>query len=331
MADIATYSPGDIIFIEDMKELYAQGEISEIMKVSMTASTASATVTVEENLYGDFEGIVPLDFTDIVQGLVDPKIPADTGLQDTMEWGVLSTWNIGDSSVGLFIFPFTKDSRERITDIDYLAVPEDLMFNVFFMADAGSSYSVGILAGGKYIEFSESTEVQGEPADIISIWYRLSELSLEEQVFQIAVKVISGDGQTEKVLKSPVYEIIAGEFQQYLFAGRFGGFTAFPMCGALELSTEHEFENARHSLGYAKVSASGSPVMRQYTGGLTAKASAALSELLLSEHIYHNVHGVWRKILIEEADISSLTTDSLHFGSFSFKYAEDLQHHDIVL
>ena len=347
MADITTF-PDSIaeadrpcLFLDEVRDLYLPGSVSkpEYIKVEYAYSVpprpgsggTMIETLAEGYFYADFDGRVSLDFRDAIRGLVDyyPDTGSHTKSRKWIRW----TYGKSPSNSSVkhtFVFLASSAVKERITDIDYLAVPDDVVFWVNFFRPAGYKYEIGVEQSGKYLKY-ESYDGTDDVDRILSNYISVTEISVSPgKPFRFVVNLIPTDsGDPELLYRSPVYEIMAGPFQCFAFADRFGGYTSFPMSGTLELAPEYEFENARYSSGSAKVAGTCSPVFTQYTGGLTKKAAAALSELLMSDHIYHRVGSTWYRIIVESADIRFQTVDSMHYGSFSFRYADDMSLPDV--
>ena len=327
--DITTLTDGARLFLDELAELYMPGSVAspKYLKVGYSTDSQNYITLVEDYLYGGFDGRISLDFRQEIQrqisGESTPFSPKSRN--PAVQW-------THDSTLNTVVHQCSSDIKGKITDIDYLAVSEDTDYGLSYYRPEGYGYEIGILAGGRLIGLTAGDSA-AEDGVLESVFFHPDDLPslLHDRPFRFIVRLVSQEsGKQELVYKSPVYEIGQGDFQQFAFADRFGGYTFFPLSGALEHSSEYAFESARYQSGRGKVSASGSPVFTQYTGGLTGKAVAALSGLLLADNIFHKAGGVWHRIVIEDADISFLTGDSLHFGSFSFRYEEDLVLSDVL-
>ena len=326
MADITTLADDSILFLEDIRDLYMPGSITEVRYIKISRRyTLHGHITsetlLEQYLYAGMDGNVSLDFRDMLKRIVEyfpDSIAGDSG--ETIFWQYREAEQPEeDDRTMTRVFLCSSDVKQKSNDIDYLAVPGDWMFAPVCFCPAGSSYELGVMQSGRYIKI-ESSEWSKDI--VLRLELHIAEYPISRtEPFRFIITVRpSGDGAQDVVYWSPVCEILEGSFQQFAFADRYLGFTYIPMRGALELEPEYKFENARYSSGYGKVSGSGSVVMRQYTGGITRKTAEVLSDLLLSDRIFHKVGNYWKKIVIEEADVMSDTSNSLHFGSFSFRY-----------
>ena len=348
MADITTYEDalnplppnnnGAVIYMEDIRDLYVSGSLSAPSHIAIRHRKSipggwSTRILADDYIYGDFEGRISLDYRNILTRIFDFQDQYEY-TDDMIRTGIERiTIIIGWDYYYFSIMPGSSAIKERMTDIDYLAVPEDttICLPLYQKADGTSrKYSIGIVSDGRYMKLKDGT-IGSDTENIKYEWIRISELPKTNAPFQFVYRTSgTSDGLQEQEIRSTIYEIIEGTYQHYMFVDRLGGFSVFPMNGALELNPEYEFENAEYSSSRAKINGSGSSVFTQYTGGLTRKAMAALSDMLLSDHIYRKTGEYWQRIIIDNADMPVNTGDSLQFGSFSFRYAGDLVLPDIL-
>ena len=314
------------LFLDQIAELFCSGSVSEPTYIKVVyrysgpvrpGQPANRSRTLVEGFYyADFNGEISLDFRDIISDLFNLN-PYHSYDKDPLQiqW-VYGSDEESAATKNTYVFLASSEVKERISDIDFLAIPADAVLGISFLVPENYRYSVGVVQSGRYTDIYTSETANEED----SLVYESIDVKLTPNV----------DDDPSMSYQSTVYDIIEGDFQQFAFSDRFGGYSFIPMSGTLERSTEYEFENARYQSGYGKIAGTGFPVFTQYTGGLTKKAAAALSGLLTSDHIYHRVGDAWHRILIEEADITFGNTDSLHFGNFSFRYAEDLSLSDTL-
>lgn len=343
--NISDMESGQVLYLEDLKELYAEGSVETATEVKIvvqlhTEDSASDIVTeiVSGKYYGNLDGVINLDFSKTFSALVKPAIPEPGGAQylgprgshlfyvylitlaglDTVKMGTLNA--------------FSKDARSIISDMDYMAVPDDARLMVNFHSTGYYEKAVVSMetADGKSQDIYTIQETGGlDSGGIYSLCFNVSDLPVDRQPFRIAVAIYGGTGIVQKMY-SCIYECVAGDFQQYIFSGRLGGYVSFPMSGSLEMKTENEYENADYGQNIDKVHSTHSVLMSQYSGGLTKKAAAVLADLLASNCAYHLVNGEWRRIVIEEAETTIVGEDSLQFCSFKFRYVEDVPVRKIV-
>lgn len=324
--DIMDYGP--LLLKEDIQELYVSGSVVKPKRIEIMGRYYGPkgwviTSLVDEYVYADFDGRISLDYWNIIKTLFNYSPYASEPRR-----GIVVT--IDSDSDNPYYFEVSPGSRlvkERISDIDYLVISRDteLSFPTYCSADTvDRGYSETIVTGNQLLLVFEGVTEAGDK-EFSRRRIQVSELTLSGRLFQYVFRQsATSDGMPEQEFRSTVYEIVDGYFQHFMFLDRFGGFTSFPMRGALELSPEYEFENARYEGSCAKVSGSGKAVFTQRTGGITKKAASVLSYLLLSDYIYHKVGDEWLRIVIETPDISFTDFDSLCYGSFSFRYVEDV-------
>ena len=335
MANIETLSESHL-FLDEVKDLYVEGygymsssrhvEMAHWYSLQPGQSADKFDILIDGYYFPDFSGRISLDFRDVLKRLIDIE-PCDGKTNSPKQ----IRWEFGELQALTMISLCSSMVKSEISDIDYLAVPEKAKLGLTWFLPENYSSSV-VLIQGSHSYTVRSDQNAAAESSLASEDLMLSELPVRPGIpFRFVVRLTSAvDDEPELIYKSPVYEIINREFQQFAFADRFGGYTFIPMSGALELSAEYSFENARYHTGNARVSGSGTPAFMQYTGGLTRKSAAALSDLLLSDRIYHLVGEKWCRILIEDADIAFQTVDSLHYGSFSFRYMDDLTLTDVI-
>lgn len=347
MADITTFEEalntsgfdGALIYMEDIRDLYVSGSLSTPTHIVLTLRRSrpggwTVTDLVDDYVYGDFQGRISLDYRNVLKDIFKIYDQYDYSLDEpriTFEYILIKINDVAHYSFKLRINSYAV--KEHMTDIDYLAVPKDakICLLLYQKADTVSrTYTIGYTDGSRYIKIKEET-IYPNTENVVYEWIQLSDLPVTDGPLQFIYHVAgTSDGLQEQEIRSTIYEIIEGTYQHYMFVDRLGGFSVFPMNGALELNPEYEFENAEYSSSRTKINGSGSSVFTQYTGGLTRKAMAALSDMLLSDHIYRKTGEYWQRIIIDNADMPVNTGDSLQFGSFSFRYAGDLVLPDIL-
>ena len=343
MANITTLTDGTHLFLDEVKDLYIPGSISEPKHIEVVdwrfpilrpgGSIDTSTTLVDGYFYSDFTGNISLDFSDAIKRQSN-FTPYDqqgtyggTNAPKTIRW-LSDEEMIVETEVSLC----SSLVKEKITDIDYLAVPKEAWLGLTYFCPKNYSYSGKVIQGCRSEEVF-SYQTAASESRLNSVALMLSDLPLRAGVpFQFIIRLTSTvDDEPDLIYRSAIYEIMEGDFQEFAFADRFGGYTFIPLSGALELSSEYTFENASyHGGARAKVSGSGIPAFTQYTGGLTRKAAAALSALLLSDRIYHRIGNTWHQIIVDDADIVFHSVDSLHYGSFSFRYMEKLELTDVI-
>lgn len=326
-----------ILFLEDLSDISGLGYADKPARVELYTEDRVNGQTVktkilDESYYSDFDGKVRLDYSSIAQRLVYPTIATESkpflfpseseGYRDMLlvfkGYEYRFTANI-----------FSAEAKDTISDIDYMAIPQNyiVLLNVYAW---WAVHEVGLeFCEGTYRKISFRTGLNEEGKGFSTYYFNVAELGIKmNEPFRFIVKVYGPHG--EAIYKTCVYEIIPGNYQQFLFAGRLGGYVSFAMSGHQEISSEWEIENARYDDRNGKVSTGSISVVKQYTGGLSVIAAAVLSELMNTEYAFHLVAGTWKPIIIDEPDITFQTSESLKYGSFSFRYTYDTPLRHIV-
>ena len=317
-----------VLFLEDLKSLYGAGSVSSPKQVILSTEDVVDDVTVtevilDETYYGDFDGLINLDYRDVVTRQIVPVIPdvntAPLPPEDSGGYRDLSL-NFGDTVKKFTVNGFSADAKSRISDLDFLLIPADsaVILNVY----AGwSSYVISLETGGRTEALLERADLKSDGKGYYSYLMDVSVLRVGKNPFRFSISAVNDE--LPHILKTGIYQCSEGHFEEYLFSGRLGGYVYFPMQGALELSTEYEFEIAKYQTRSSKAYGQGEPLLKQYTGGLTMTAAAVLSELLLSDSVLHRSGGTWHPIVMDTPEITFRNIDSLHYGNFSFRYAEE--------
>lgn len=323
-----------VLYLDELKNYrIAPSGLSSPANIVLSAKKGDDYVEVlNENYYSDFDGYISLDYSRIIGNLVPRPLPKIVSVVDTGTFlnvvpaGYIDM-KISSGKKVLKEFTandFESESLIQITDIDYLAIPRDALISIAIPANFVShEVQVRTREGAALAGFSR-TDLPADGKGYYQYMFGLGSLPKPDyQYLSIYVKAGKPDGGIAS-LWSGTYQVIPGNFQQFIFGGRLGGYVSFPMAGSLEYSPNFDIQTCCLSNSIAKARVSKSAVMRQRSGGLTRKAAVVLSELLLSDDIYHYNGGVWKKIIITGASLSANTVDSLNHCSFDFLYAEDL-------
>lgn len=318
---------GKPVFLEDLADMYGSGDIDKPTRVVLTdyeSESGSGMIEmlaiVEENRYAGFDGMVHLDLRSAVSGRVFPEIPDSVSSpllpKAGMNYAEL-TIEFGDTYKNLYANCFSSDAKTMISEIDYLSVPKraKIIVNVW---DGFTSCKLFMERNGRETELLSETGLLAIGYGYRSYLIDTAAYSIGSVPFRFIVHAMNGSDET--VMASPYYRCVNGDFEEYLFYGRLGGFVYFPISGNLEMSMEYEFQNAQYHGRKSKVSGIGEPVMSQHAGGLTAKAAKVLSELLLSDHVYHKSGGEWKRIIIDKPEVSIISSEYPHSVDFSFRY-----------
>lgn len=315
MVELLTDIDGSVLFYHDMEPILISSDVGQAVDISL--ASASSGLLLEESYYPGFDGVISLDISDIVATCLHPVIPemdcdtSQNNLYDTF------TLNYGDRSAVFTICGFSEDIKTKITDIDTLCVPANYqlplsLYNncvregiTFCFPDGATSAEPGLSTDVSVGAVSRMINLEHSPAVGHDSFY---------------IKLDCG----ENTIVSPVFRITAGNYEQYLFANRYGGFDNIPMNGALEFAPEFQFESGIFNNGAEQLRADADYVYIQNSGFLSSKVLELASELLCSSEIYHiTSNGEYRKIVILESNITNKSTNSLHSFTFKYKYADD--------
>ncbi len=305
------------IYIEDAMEIEAAGSISSPTRV--TLSETDGAVILDEFHYANFDGKILLDLAEILKGYSSDFLP--TGNWEGNEASCLDlTLTVGVNSYQFTFNAASKESRSKLSDIDFLFIPEGISIPVSVLCNQDQGVKVFIESSAGRNLISEHTFT-----DIVSGQYcrtfDISTLPTGAGPFQFICE-ISGHNTFE--VRSPMYKIQPGEYQLYLFRNRFGALELFPMRGSLEFSPTFRFESGSNGHLHKKTSTECDDILRQNSGNITRKASQVLASFLKEGHAYHLVGGEWKRIVIEEASVITKSLDTTHRQSFSFRYQDPI-------
>ena len=102
------------------------------------------------------------------------------------------------------------------------------------------------------------------------------------------------------------------------------------MRGAIEYVPNFKIETGRSGRSYRCANVESDDILRQSSGNLTQKAAQALISFLRNGRGYHWRNEVWEPIVIEEINAAIKTTDTMHQLSFSFRYRNPIETHNIM-
>lgn len=314
---------GKTVFLEDLENLTGWGGTG--MRPTRIMLVQSGRTILDESYYPGFDGNINLDYRDAVSHIIVPSLP-DVRLgemsPDKSNGYVALTMDFGGEEYAFFANGFSADAKTVVSDIDYLTVPSEARIPLNIYA-GWTAHTISLSFGNCNVRLIDKAGLSADGKGYFTYYFDVNSLPVGTHPFHLVVS--AHDGTDTVVMKSCVYQIRKDDFQQFLFAGRLGGYVYFPMAGALECMPEYDIENGTYyRRRRAKVYCSLSPVFSQYTGGLTQRASAVLSELLTSDHIYHLCGNTWRRIVIEEVSLSFRNIDALNYGSFRFRYSDEI-------
>ncbi len=287
--------------------------------VRFKLSSGDGSVLVNESYWPDFNGMVTLDISDVVSQGLSLDLP-DIG-QDLQQPSIYNVFNIdindGEVSGAFTVNGFSKDAASRMSDIDYLRVPSDYVVPLSLPnLCKRSGIRLRISSAGDVDIDGLATDATG--LGCVSHFLDLASLDDVVPGVRFAVNLDCGGN----VVSSPVYEVLNGKFEQYLFANRYGGFDNIPMDGQLMFVPEMSFESGLYDGSVQQVESDAVYQYSQNSGYMSRKVMELAGELLCSPQIYHWVDGEFRPIVIIESTLQSASQDDLHSFSFKYKYAD---------
>lgn len=276
---------------------------------------------IKEIYYPDFSGLVAVDIRDIVSGYMHVLLPEDMD-SDFLQTSLVHNFHleIGDTHAAVFsVLGFSEDAKSRMTDIDTLRVPKDYIIPLSTPQTVKRSAIGFYSAGGKIATMTAGCVSSGQGGPPVN---RFMRLPTPDRYSRLQAFLANNDNTP--LFKGPVLEICNGEFEQYLFANRYGGFDNIPMDGTREFLPDITISHATSNGISHHISTEQDYVYSQHTGYLSARTIEALSELIGGSQIYHwdSRHALWREIIVLEADISPRSTNHLHSCSFKYKYSD---------
>lgn len=223
------------------------------------------------------------------------------------------------------VVPYQASGKS--SDIVQLTVPRDYVLPMQFPeAFLGTDCKTKLIAGATEIEIEvqESTPYV-YPSSVVTLLCDLKSAGVPTASLKnisIAVADSSGDGSDP--VMSPALVFSDAHFEQYLFRNRFGGFDNIPMSGSRRLVPEYSFGTGVVGGSFVGTDRTEKRFFSQDTGYLSRQTMEILSELILSEDIYHLDNGTFRRIVITESTLSLSSADTIHSASFTYRYSDEI-------
>ena len=309
----------NVLFFYELPQIVISHTESTPLRV--TISTDSSGTILDEAYWADFNQKIYLDIKDLVASELSHDIP-ELG-EFTQQKAIYNIFYLSIEGAAPIVFSvngFSSDAALKLSDADIVRIPEDYLLPLSLFNNA-SEYSIeyifsdGSTANGGIVAAQNSGV--GVVAGIIPL---AQSPAAGKKRFQI--KAVS----EKSTLYSPVYEITGGNFEQYLFANRYGGFDNIAMDGALSFVPNMSFEAASYSGHNEQVASESEYKYTQNSGYLSSTVIDLMSELLCSSQIYHlDKNGIFRRIIILESDLSSKSNEHLHSFTFQYKYVDDVR------
>lgn len=310
-------------FLPNLPMLVLDGEPAAVFEVRLT-NTKNGDVLFHGRLWPDWNGRLEIDLKPIIKDCYVPSFVFDDRANYIYNYISLKIeeFEYGDE-ISINVNLFSQRSLESMSDIDEMNVPSDYYIPVGY-PDLEILY--GCIKSNREDDEDIMHELQTNASGLGCNYFFLKASDWAPSPEAFYVQIDHEDGSC----LSPIYHIVEGAFEQYVFYNRLGTWDNIAMNGRRTLSPEMEFSNA--SLG-GKRRKGVSAISRKYTqnsGNLTRKTAAALMSLMDSPAIYHlTADKTWRKIIIEDCTPVINSDDSLHNLSFTYQYSEDRETYEI--
>lgn len=306
------------LYIEDLKSLSTPCLPDQLKRIIIEKN---GRVVADSHHYGAFlTNHIVLDLSVIMHSDILPAPPKDTWSLDANKGFSMAITDAGTRYV-CNVMDLSKDALEKVSDIDWLSVPPDGVVTISFSHDyIDRDFFVEVFIE-TYACRRKVDEVNNRGRGIHYRSFDIKSLYTCGKPFRLVFSIYSGGEMRE--VRSPMYRVVNGDWQQYLFPNRFGALEIFPMSGILEQTPKMEFSIAQNGSSKKNVKTERTDTYRQNTGFLSRQASRVLAGFLERGEGYHYVDGEWKAIVISNAELSISSADSLCAHAFSFTYKED--------
>lgn len=320
MAKLQSDILGKVLFFYELAPIVIVHSDNSPLRVRIT--TDDSGVILDDSYWSDFNGNIVIDIRDLVAqelSFILPEVGVDTRQSSLFKVFHLS---LGDDEVkGDFtVNGFSSEAANRMTDVDVLRVPEDYIIplSVFNISE---SFDVEYVLHDGAVIPDAALPASASGIGTTSRMIRIEDCpAFGQSRFQVRLS------SPESEFRTPVFEVARGDFEQYLFVNRYGGFDNIPMSGALSFLPEMSFESGNYNGRNEKVDSESEYIYSQNSGYLSRKVMELASELLCSSQIYHlDKNDEWRRIVVLESDLRTSSREALHSFTFRYKYADDVR------
>lgn len=341
--NIDTSIKGSVIPIQELKPIRITNDKAN--RKVLVAVSVGAIKLVEDVFYAGLILDVDVDIRNIIAPLLamDDSFLADVSLdcpvvsryqsgsaiQITMsvtETHILDSYYGTPDDTATFVVTSAKSSG-RFSDIEELTVPKDYMMPMLFPAsyldtDGKTSLRICNIQQGITVQLPEDEDERSESAMVDTI-FRIDAIPVLDGM-ELTAEVFDSSGNGKDSISLPALHVSSKPFEQYLFRNRYGGLDNIPMSGARKFTPEYSFEvGTVNSRILGITSGSGIKTFSQDTGYLPRQTMRALSELLLSDDIYHLKDGVFRKIVITGSTLNLSSAETVHSATFTYRYSDE--------
>lgn len=315
------------VFLDDLRDVVFSASPIDGATLKITAYSS---VILNHRYYGDADSEVHLDLRDLVRNRTSFALPDGNVSQTPQEdSGIYLTVEIDDTEeYGFYCFGYADGLRQRLSNIDFLRIPEDFRMILSFPNLANILGERTVTASVKFIDHVRTRQLEDLPIGDSDGYILVKEYSMADvqpalhMPFQLEFSFPGIALAVQPRLTTPVYEVCPGSFEQYLFLTETGALENIPMDGDLKTIPEYSFENARHPSGMVKVKDGLEELWEQSSGFLTETAAEELHRLLCSSDIYHLEDGSWKRILIEIPTVTLSKKDTLRSLTFTWRHVE---------
>lgn len=279
-------------------------------------------VIIEEKYYPDFSGLVTIDIRDICSRYMYLKLPESLD-SDVLQTSLVHEFqlDIGESyTASFFVLGFSSAAENMMTDIDVLRVPYDYIQPLSAPQTVKRSAYGFFCENNRIATMNSGCKSSGTGGPTVNCFVRIP----TPERYSRLQAFLSTENNVPLV-KGPMLEICKGDFEQYLFANRYGGFDNIPMDGVREFVPEINISSATFNDTSKHLNTEYEYLYIQNTGYQSSKTIEVLSELLGGGQIYHwdSKLSSWRKIVVVDVSINSKNKHNLHSCTFKYKYCND--------
>lgn len=329
---------GSIIKMSDLKPMRIL-ECTPGSSVRVNVSAVGYGIEIEDIFYPDNKMEIAVDIRTFVSAFLRYDDSFLTSLSESSP--AVAYWQ-KDSAVVFRISATSSDSSDekiatfivtpysasgKSSDIVQLMVPMDYVLPMQFPeALLDTDGKTTMLAGDTEIELAvDQTMGVSYPSSVVTALCSLNAAGVPvENLKKISASVSDSSGLGAAPVQSPLLVFSDGDFEQYLFRNRFGGFDNIPMSGSRKLVPEYSFETGIVDGSLVGTDRTGKRFFSQDTGYLSRQTMEVLSQLILADDVYHLDNGVFRHIIITESTINLSSSETIHSASFTYRYSDEI-------
>lgn len=307
---------GQVLYFHELGPVTIVGEVG--IPVHFRLSDMLGNTLIDESYWPDFAGTVTIDIKEVVAWDMFLELPAIGEDWSQMSIFKVLKFDVNDSELsGMFtINGFSKDAECYMSDLDYLRVPENYILPLS-RPNVCEQTGISLILPSEEI-FIDCLATNASGLGVINHLLDISSIDPIRCEDRFKAKV-DCNGTT---LASPVLHVCNGQFEQYLFTNRYGGFENIPMDGVREFIPDFSFEFGTYGNGNRQISSDVEYVWSQNSGYVSKKVLDVASELLCSQQVWHLTDAGFRQIIIIDVSLQSKSDENLFSFSFKYKYAE---------